>query len=529
MPATESDYDLIIIGGGINGAGIARDAALRGLRTCLVEQHDLCSATTRWSSRLIHGGLRYLEYGELGLVHESLREREILFRHAPHLVRPLPLLIPVYDHSRRGLATVSFGLWLYDLLSRDRSLPGFERMTAAQAARRVPGLDTGGLAGAALYWDGQVTWVERLVVENALCAQEAGATLLLRHRAALLLDQGRVRGVEVTPTEGGERRQLRAPVVVNAAGPWVDRVLGTLPRRPARLMGPTRGTHVVVPRIPGVPDLGLYLEARSDGRPFFVLPWNGMTLIGTTDIRDDGDPGAVRAAPDEIDYLLRETAQLLPAAGLVPGSELYHYAGLRPLPRQGRRFTGSITRRHQVRHHAPLASGLYSVIGGKITTYRSLAEEAVDRVMHRLRRTGGSVTADRPLPGAGDAAEVQARLDAWPAIPPASRQHLWRVYGARAVRVAQLTAEDAALARPLAAGCDTIGAEVVHALRAELAGNLGDVLFRRCMAGLAPDLGAAALEPALAVASRHLGWDAARQAAERARYQQERALFTALA
>ena len=528
MPAMESDYDLIIIGGGINGAGIARDAALRGLKTCLVEQDDLCSATTRWSSRLIHGGLRYLEYGELGLVHESLRERELLFQHAPHLVRPLPLLIPVYSHSRRGLSTVGFGLWLYDQLSRGRSVPGFERMTAVQAARRVPGLDTTGLDGAALYWDGQVPWVERLVVENALSAHEAGATILLRHRASLLVADGRIRGVEVEAAQGGARRQLRAPVVVNAAGPWVDRVLGTLPRRPARLMGPTRGTHVVVPRLAGVPELGLYLEARSDGRPFFVLPWNGMTLIGTTDIRDDGDPGAVRAGPDEVDYLLRETAQLLPRAGLGPGSELYHYAGLRPLPRQGRRFTGSITRRHQVRHHAPLASGLYSVIGGKITTYRSLAEEAVDRVMRRLHRAGGSATAGQPLPGAGEADAVRARLADWPAIPPASRQHLWSVYGARALQVAALTADDGALAKPLCTGSAAIGAEVVHALRAEFAVHISDVLFRRCMAGLAPDLGAAALEPALEVAARHLGWDAARKAAERARYGEEQALFTAL-
>lgn len=518
MPAMENDYDLIIIGGGINGAGIARDAALRGLKTCLVEQDDLCSATTRWSSRLIHGGLRYLEYGELSLVHESLREREILFRHAPHLVRPLPLLIPVYDHSRRGLATVSFGLWLYDLLSRGRSVPGFERMTAVQAARRVPGLAADGLDGAALYWDGQVTWVERLVVENALSAHQAGATILLRHRAALLVEDGRLRGVEVEATDGGARQTLRAPVVVNAAGPWVDRVLGTLPRRPARLMGPTRGTHVVVPRLAGVPELGLYLEARSDGRPFFVLPWNGMTLIGTTDIRDDGDPGAVRAGPDEVDYLLRETAQLLPRAGLDRGSELYHYAGLRPLPRQGRRFTGSITRRHEVRHHAPLASGLYSVIGGKITTYRSLAEEAVDRVMRRLRRTGASVTADLPLPGAGDPAATLDALARWPRLPEASRRHLWDVYGSRAPRVAALVDDDPDLALPLGPATPAIGAEVVFALREEFARHIDDVLFRRCMAGLASDLGAGALEPALAIAARHLGWDAGKLDDERQRY-----------
>ncbi|MCC5793211.1 MAG: glycerol-3-phosphate dehydrogenase/oxidase [Chromatiales bacterium] len=521
--------DLLVIGGGINGAGIARDAALRGLSTALVEQDDLCSATTRWSSRLIHGGLRYLEYGELGLVHESLRERELLFRNAPHLVRPLPLLIPVYRDSRRGLSKISFGLWVYDMLATGRSVPGYQRLSREEALTHAPGLATDGLLGAALYHDGQVPFVERLVVENALAAREAGATVLTHTRVSRLLLYGRkVCGVELEE-EGGRRRELAARSVINASGPWVDRLLHSLPRPPARLMGPTRGTHIVLARFPGAPQAGCYLEARSDGRPFFVLPWNGLFLVGTTDIRDDTDPARVRPAAEESDYLLRELAGIFPKAGLSPASVLYRYAGLRPLPRQGRRFTGSITRRHQLRHHAPLVRGLYSVIGGKITTYRSLAEQAVDRVCRQLGlgqlsgTTGGT-----PLPGAGERSAVLGELAArWPALSAASGRHLWEVYGSRAPGVAALIEEDPALALPICPHSHAVGAEVLFALQHEAAMHLDDVLFRRCMAGLSPDLGAAALEPALAVAARHLGWDALRQAAERARCEGERALLSA--
>jgi glycerol-3-phosphate dehydrogenase len=203
-------FDLIVIGGGINGAGIARDAALRGLRTCLVEQGDLCNSTTRWSSRLIHGGLRYLEFGELGLVHESLQERETLLHNAPHLVRPLPLLIPVYEDSRRGMNTVDFGLYVYDLLSIGRSIPGHRRLSRDQTLKEIPGLAADGLTGAAIYYDAQVTYVERLVVENALAAAAAGARIETHTVVEkVLLDKNHVTGIDVRNTLSGERSTRR--------------------------------------------------------------------------------------------------------------------------------------------------------------------------------------------------------------------------------------------------------------------------------------------------------------------------------
>jgi len=516
-------FDLIVIGAGINGAGVARDAALRGLKVCLVEQADLCHGTTRWSSRLIHGGLRYLEFGELGLVHESLQERETLLRLAPHLVRPLPLLIPVFAGSRRGFNTVDFGLWIYDLLSLGRSVPGHQRLSRAEALVRLPGLKSAGLEGGVLYYDAQVAFVERLVVENALAAQAAGAELhtytAVEH---ILRDGNRLRGVAVRDALSGARHTLEAPAVVNAAGPWLDRVLAGAEAALPRFLGPTKGTHIVVPALPGLKGLACYGEAQADGRPFFIMPWNGLALIGTTDTRCDEDPDRLRPQSSEVDYLLEATRGLLPGASLSRRSVLYAYSGLRPLPRQGLKETAAITRRHQVRHHGRSVRGLYSLIGGKITTYRHLAEEAVDQVVARLGRPAAPcTTATAALPGTAPREQVLAELASYPALPVATRGHLYDLYGGRAGEVAALTRQAPELAELLDPAGGAIAAEVVHAVRHEQARTLGDILLRRCMAGLGADLGAAALPKALAVAARHLGWDGARCAAEEAAYRAE--------
>ena len=517
-------FDLLIIGGGINGAGIARDAALRGLSTCLVEQGDLCQGTTRWSSRLIHGGLRYLEFGELGLVHESLAERENLLRNAPHLVRPLPLLIPVYDHSRRGLNTVDFGLWVYDLLSRGSSLPGHRRLSTAEALASVPGLEATGLAGALLYHDAQAVWVERLVVENAVAARNAGAAIRTYTRVGSLLRKGnRVIGALVRDLASGTEDTIEARLVINAAGPWVDRVLAGAGQSLPRFLGPTKGTHIVLPRLPGFGTTACYAEARADGRPFFVLPWNDLVLVGTTDTRSDVDPGQLRPTEAEIDYLLAETRALLPDAGLHRDQVLYAYAGLRPLPRQGLRATAAVTRRHVIRRHGRSARGLYSVIGGKLSTYRHLAEDAVDQATAALGGNWAACsTASAPLPGGiGSRDEVLAALAQFPALGSASREHLWQVYGSRAVDVARLTRDAPDLASPLAPATAAIGAELVHATREEWAGSLGDLLLRRCMVGLGADLGLRSLPGAIAVARQHLGWSAERAQVEEAAYRTE--------
>jgi len=260
------DYDLIIIGAGINGAGIARDAAMRGLSVLLLDKNDLGSGTSSWSTRLIHGGLRYLEHGELGLVRESLRERETLLKIAPHLVHPIPIVIPILNGSRRKKSTIRAGMVLYDLLSLQKSLPRHRMLSTEETLRELPGLNSDGLLGAALYYDAQVEFPERLVLENVLSARERSAQCLTYAKVTRISrdsDQCLIVGFE---TRGGSQ-EARAHVVINASGPWIDQVLGNTDSGQPRLIGGTKGSHLIVETFAGAPSKAVYLEAQSDGRP----------------------------------------------------------------------------------------------------------------------------------------------------------------------------------------------------------------------------------------------------------------------
>jgi glycerol-3-phosphate dehydrogenase len=517
-------FDLIVIGGGINGVGIARDAALRGIRTCLLEQADLCHGTTRWSSRLVHGGLRYLEHAEVGLVYESLHEREALLNIAPHLVKPLRLMIPIYRNSKRGRFLIACGMWLYDVLSWRKSLPRHRMLDNDAALEAFPALSEEGLIGAASYSDAQVVFAERLVVENALAAREAGASIRTYCRVDNILRNKRtVTGVRYTDLRTDRQHDVSAPVVVNAAGPWVDRILQPLSPPLRKFMGGTKGTHIVVPEFAGSPAMACYLEARSDGRPYFVIPWNGMMLIGTTDIRFDGNPADAHSDDAEIEYLLTETNQFFPGVQLERRDILFSYTGVRPLPRKSGKAAGDITRRHIVKHHRRVAKGLYSVIGGKLTTFRHLAEEVTTRVARRLKHAPVKcVTATTPLPGAvEDLDRIDRQLQDIEKLTDASRKHLLDVYGSRATRVTVLLATNPDLVKSICPHSHAIGAEIVYTYQEEFSTTLADVLLRRTMIGLSPDQGRAALPHAIAIARRHLGWNGQRADEEERRYLRE--------
>jgi glycerol-3-phosphate dehydrogenase len=306
-------FDLIVIGAGINGAGIARDAAMRGLAVLLLDKGDISAGTSSWSTRLVHGGLRYLEHGELGLVWESLHEREVLLRIAPHLVRALPITIPVYDYSGRGRLKIKAGMIAYDLLSMNKSLPRHHSYSAKQTLKQLPGLRPDGLRGSAKYHDAQVEFPERLVVENVLSAQSFGATIIT---------YARIEKIEETPdkllqveyaTRSGVSRAT-AKIVINCSGPWVDQVLEQAEPKHQQVIGGTKGSHLVVGHFNGAPDCAVYLEAKSDGRPLFIIPWNENYLIGTTDIRFEGDLDKVECEEWELKYLLAETNDAFPTA-----------------------------------------------------------------------------------------------------------------------------------------------------------------------------------------------------------------------
>ncbi len=508
----KSGFDLIVIGAGINGAGIARDAAMRGLKTLLLDKGDLSSGTSAWSTRLIHGGLRYLEHFELSLVRESLREREHLLHIAPHLVKPLPLLIPVYrGRAGRGPLKIRAGMILYDLLSFDKSLDNHQSLSREETLKRAPGLEAEGLSGAVVYYDAQVEYAERLVLENVLSAIEHGAQVMNYARVdRIIIEEKKVRGVEFTDLLSGLSHRARAAVTVNASGPWADEVAGLSGEIKPRMIGGTKGSHIVVHEFPGAPRVALYVEALEDGRPFFIIPWNGLYLIGTTDIPYEGDLDYLEAQDYEIDYLLREAKRAIPSAHLERSSILYTYTGVRPLAFSAGRAASSITRRHFIQEHSPRAENFLSVIGGKLTTYRNLAEQTVDRIFLKLNRDAPRcLTAREPLPGARDPFHFTENFRG---------ERLLRIYGARAREVLKLAENDEGLKEVFSPATGAIGAEVVMAFEHEMAQTLADCLLRRNMVGLDSFAGLDACEAAAAIAAKHLGWSAARKHEEIAAY-----------
>jgi len=507
--------DLLVIGGGINGAGIARDAALRGLDVVLVERDDIGAGTTSDSTKLIHGGLRYLEHFEFPLVHESLRERERLLALAPHLVRPLRFLIPIYRGGPYPRPMIRAGLVLYDLMAGFHTrLPRSQAVSARALCEAVPALASEDLLGGFAYRDAQAPYPERLCLENILDAHAAGARILTRCEVVgFLRKKNRILGVVARGRDDGGESTLRARLVINAAGPWVDAVLGLVDRRIAGRMGGTRGMHMLLPRRPGGPDVALYTPARADGRPFFVIPWREYYWVGTTEVPQP-DPDAAVPTAAERGYLLRELGRLLPGLHYTPDDIFYVQSGVRPLRRHDFRKPGAVTRRHTILDHRESdgLDGLISIIGGKLTTYRSLAEEAVDKVFeHWGKRPPPCPTRDRPLPGSGSCvvprgADVQLVA------------HLVGLYGSRAEGVLALAGCASGLAERLDPCLPNIAAEVVWAVRHEFARHLDDVLLRRTGIGTGHTEGLGCLDKVAGLMAGDFGWSPDTCAREIERY-----------
>jgi glycerol-3-phosphate dehydrogenase len=489
-----SRYDLLIIGGGINGLGIAADASARGLSVLLVEKDDFGGGTTSASSRLIHGGLRYLQYGEIGLVRESLRERGLLARQRPHLVRPIELLIPTFRGVPPPGWIIGIGLSLYDLLARDPLFARSRPFSMGEVLRREPGLTREDLRGGYLYGDGQISFPERLCVELMRETLAAGGEALNHTRVAALRKQnGRVTGADLRDELTGREWQVEAELTINAAGPWVDAVNRLLPAPPPRLIGGTWGTHLVLPPRPEGPRGPLYAAARKDRRPFFLLPWDGRLLVGTTDVPFEGDPDRLAVQEWEVEYLLSETNRLFPGCRYSVTDVQFTTIGIRPLPASAK-TAGAITRRHFVVDHSRLhgSGGLASVVGGKLTTYRSLAEEAVDRALRILGRP--PVPCPTRLmessPAVHELEREAASLARRVGVPDEAAPRLARLYGRRAAEVLERIGDRPELGRPLAPSCPALLAEVAHAIEQERARTVEDILCRRLML-LPPPEGAA--------------------------------------
>lgn len=517
-------FDLLVIGGGITGCGIARDAALRGMRVALVEKDDFASGTSSRSSRLIHGGVRYLEHGHLHLVFEASAERRRLLRLAPHLVRPLAFTWPVYSGARMPRWKLSAGLTLYDALALFRNVAPHRRLSRRGVLDAEPALRSDGLRGGATYHDA-ATDDARLTLANAIGATEAGAVVVNHAEVrALAHRDGRVSGATVRDTLGGGGGdvEVRARVIVNATGPWSDEVQRLAGDGTRAAVRGSKGVHVAVERERIGNHGALTLLAPSDGRVMFVLPAGPMAIIGTTDTYTAASPDDVRATESDVRYLIDSANSYFPEARLQRSDVVAAWAGIRPLVASGGATPGGTTREHAVHETQP---GLVTITGGKLTTYRVMAADAldaVDRSLGAAHRAHDVPTRDAILPG-GDVEPVSATTEAGQATgDPALAERLVRAHGSAWRSVWEEIAGTSDGGDRLVASLPYTLGELRWCARHEMAFTLADLLVRRMhLAFETRDHGIEVAEHAAAAVAGVLGWDATRQAAEVERYADE--------
>ena len=518
--------DAVVIGGGIAGAGVARDLALRGASVALFEKGDFASGTSSKSSKLIHGGLRYLELGDFKLVRESLREKRTLERLAPHLVRPLPFLVPVYRGAARGLITVRIGMWLYDLLTPGKSTERYRVLRPVDTLAMEPSVRAEDLRGAGYYFDDLLLYPERLCLENVLSAARHGARTFNYCEVEEFVPGRRgVEGVKVRDLLSGQVQLVRATAVVNCAGPWVDRLraMARVADRSPRVVRTTKGIHCLLPRMT---DRAVYLSTH-DERMIFVIPWREFSLVGTTDTDFEGDPDRLWATRDEVTYLLDEVAKVLPDKRATFDNVSYTYAGVRPLSFEPGASASRVSREHKVIPEGPDGRFL-SVTGTKLTCFRSLAEDVGDRVMRLLGRGEPPRTARLTLDGADEeVGKIEARV--WmdvseemvaTGLSRGTLRTLVETYGRAYPRVLELGRKLPDGFERLCPSNPEIVAQLHHAVREEMAVSLQDLLLRRTGIGQSRCQGLDCAEPIAARMAELGGWTRRRLDAELEAYSQ---------
>ncbi|MGC2449496.1 MAG: glycerol-3-phosphate dehydrogenase/oxidase [Candidatus Sulfotelmatobacter sp.] len=517
----DQHFQVVVIGGGINGVAVARQCARAGKRTLLVEQNDFASGVTSRSTRIIHGGLRYLEHGEIDLVRESLRERERLLRERSHLVHPVHFLFLLNEHSQRSAMKVRAGLWLYQRIAGKKTAP----LTEMEMVRVQRALDSGQQWLMLNFEDAQCEFPERLVAEWMTEAVEAGA-VVRNHCEVLAVDisQGRARGVLLRDRITGKDQRVDAGWVLNCTGPWADRICQRSTVRTAKpMLGGVRGSHIVLPRFSGAPSAALYTEA-SDGRPVFVLPWNEQILVGTTEVPDSGDPGRTAPSAEEVEYLLRTATSLFPKAKLSAHDIKFAFAGIRPLPNSGDK-PSAVTRRHFLHDHTEEgAARMISVIGGKLTTAASLARECA-------RKIGIAVEEPKAV-AVGPGSSLDPMLDQEVieiaragSVSEETARGMMEWHGQRAMDIARMALVSAELRAPICPHTSHIVAEVVEAYRKEFAVSLADVLLRRVPVALGACWSESCSREAALRIGAVMGWNEQEFGANLEAFETERSAF----
>ncbi len=529
-------FDVLVVGGGITGAGVALDAASRGLRTALVEKEDFASGTSSKSSKLVHGGIRYLQQHEYRLVYENLAERQRLLDNAPHLVTPVPFLIPLFGRAgvvNRGVARAyRSALWLYDLTGGMRIGRRHQKVSKDEALAHLPTLRADELLEGFLYWDARAddARLTLAVLRTAVLDYDATAANYCRALAFEHGPDGRVSGARIEPV-GAEPLTVRASVVVNAAGVWADQVRSLDEGSDPHSIRPAKGIHVTVPCEAFPCDIAAVIPVRKDHRSIFVVSWGEQVYLGTTDTRWDGPLDDPDCTPEDVEYLL-DAANAVTTKLLAPSDITGIWSGLRPLlaPVAGKRApserTADLSRRHTVRTSP---NGVVTVTGGKLTTYRRMAEDTVDAALSVLgggrRRCVTKNLRLRGAPGrqgphrADRSAHAHAGHDTFADPASSAATHLAGRYGTETPDVLAVADGRPELLEPLVPGLPYLGAEAIYAVRAEMACTVADVLDRRTRASLRNARAAAAAAPAVAaLVASELGWDRTRISTESSSY-----------
>ncbi len=478
--------DLAIIGGGIQGAGVAREAALRGLSVALFEKGDFASGTSSRTSGLIHGGIRYLEQGAFHLVYQAVHERYTLSHLAPHLVRPIPFLFPIYQGEGRGKWKIRIGTLLYDFLAGAKTIGQCQMLNPSEVLSEEPALRSKDLVAAAQFYDCQMNDA-RLCLSVLLSARERGASLFNYVAVTDLIQKnGKVCGVRVTEVLTGAKYDIFANVVVNAAGPWIDDIC-KMEGRAYRRLRPTKGIHIVVPRI--TRQHAVVVASEKSHRIFFVIPWNQDTLIGTTDTNYTGDLNHIRAEKDEVSWLLRETRQLFPKCLLTEEAVISRFAGVRPLVYTENRSPSELPREGNIEW---TAGGMLVLVGGKYTLFRNTAQKAVAAIIKAAPELSSRERPayEPPLYG-GDMASLEAYQNEEVAsvktlypLREEALEYLIGAYGTKYHDILDLARRDKTLFAPLTPLQYPILAEAVYAVRNEMAVRLSDFMRRRSFIAL---------------------------------------------
>jgi glycerol-3-phosphate dehydrogenase len=520
-PLESQRYQVIVIGGGINGVAIARECARAGRRTLLLEEHDFGSGATSRSTRIIHGGLRYLEHGELGLVRESLRARSRLLREQPHLVHPLRFLLALNGQSSRSALAVRAGLWFYGKLGGANLR---SKGSEFENKRLEQWLDAGERWSVFSFEDAQCEFPERLVAEWLAEAIAAGA-VVRNHCQVLAVNvaYGRVRGVLVRDQLTGKEERVEATWIINATGPWADRICQrSAIRTKEPMVGGVRGSHIVLPHFAGAPGTALYTEAE-DGRPFFVIPWNEQILVGTTEVPDSSDPAKATPSSEEIAYLLGSLKKLFPGANVSSEDIRYTFAGVRPLPFAPGKKPGAISRHHFLRdHQQDGASHMISVIGGKLTTAAELARQCAQKIGARVKQPQSYTMFS--------GSSLDPLLDQWVleiaeagSVSESTACSIVEWHGKRAIDIARMAMSSADLRAPLCPHTEHIVAEAVDAFSNECAVTLPDVLLRRVPVVWGPCWSESCSRVAALRIASVMGWNQEQTAAELESLETERA------